>query len=343
MLVQCPKCKTTYKVADNILKGAAPVFRCSRCKYTFDLDWQEPIAPLAENSRRAGAFIHTKEDDRELSFSFSPRTTTPGPDDAGDIAKAESFPEGGDSRIADRWSMSSEAPAADEPFTISEARDSRRKIAADDPAPLSRKDDLIFPPIAPRQESSNNIVPFNSYREQQVSTLPFLSVLALLVVLYSLLTAFQQVNPSASEGWLKTVPLLGDAILKNNHLKNGVLLQSLHASYQNIQGNREVFVLTGIALNRNAVIIREVRVTGQVFNQEGKEIEQQTIWLGNAISPKIVRGMTIQDIANLQRLKSLKRFEIPPGDSVPFTIVFLKPTRGIKDFSCAIVSAEGSA
>ena len=110
-----------------------------------------------------------------------------------------------------------------------------------------------------------------------------------------------------------------------------------------IQGNREVFVVTGVALNQNPVVIREVRIAGQLYNQAGKEIEQQTIWIGNAISPKIVRGMTAQDISDLQRLKPLKTFEIPPGDSVPFTIVFLKPNREAKNFSCEIVSAEDAA
>jgi hypothetical protein len=53
--------------------------------------------------------------------------------------------------------------------------------------------------------------------------------------------------------------------------------------------------------------------------------------------------MTAQDISDLQRLKPLKSFEIPPGDSVSFTIVFLKPTKAAKDFGCEILSAEGEA
>jgi hypothetical protein len=69
-------------------------------------------------------------------------------------------------------------------------------------------------------------------------------------------------------------------------------------------------------------------------------MEQQTIWIGNAISPRIIRGMTVQDISDLQRLKPLKTFEIPPGDSIPFTIVFIKSAKGIKNFSCEVLAAE---
>jgi hypothetical protein len=53
--------------------------------------------------------------------------------------------------------------------------------------------------------------------------------------------------------------------------------------------------------------------------------------------------MTVQDIADLQRLKPLKTFAIPPGDSIPFTIVFLKSTKEANAFSCAVLAAEAEA
>ena len=118
------------------------------------------------------------------------------------------------------------------------------------------------------------------------------------------------------------------------------LIRSARAGYQSIQGNREVFVLTGVASNQNPVVIRQVQITGRVYNETGKEMEEQTIWLGNTISPKIIRGMTPQDISDLQRLKPLKSFEIPPGDSIPFTIIFFKPAKAIREFSCEVLAAE---
>jgi hypothetical protein len=90
------------------------------------------------------------------------------------------------------------------------------------------------------------------------------------------------------------------------------------------------------------VVIRKVRLTGRIFNADGKEIEQETMWIGNALSAKIVRGMNAQDIADLQKLEPLRNFEIPPGDSMPFTLVFLKSNHAAKNFTCAISAAEAS-
>jgi hypothetical protein len=142
---------------------------------------------------------------------------------------------------------------------------------------------------------------------------------------------------------LKKIPLIGSAVLKNNHLKEGILIRSLSTGYQSIQGNREVFTVSGVALNQNPVVLREIQLIGKIYNQDGKEIERQTIWVGNTISPKIIRGMTLEDIPQLQELKPLKSFEIPPGDSIPFTIVFLKSAKGAREFTCGVALAEGDA
>ena len=145
-------------------------------------------------------------------------------------------------------------------------------------------------------------------------------------------------NPQTPENILKNIPLFGATVLKNNHLKDGILIKSLGTSVQSIQGNREVFLITGVALNQNPVVVREIQVTGKVYNRDGKEIEHQTIWVGNTISPKIIRGMTVEDIPQLQELKPLKSFEVPPGDSMPFTIVFLKSTKNANEFTCEVVN-----
>jgi hypothetical protein len=196
-------------------------------------------------------------------------------------------------------------------------------------------------PAQPARDTSDNILALDPFRDQPASIKPFLTLFGLLVIFFSLVSALHQAHPEASEGLVKKIPLVGNTVLKNNHLKNGVALQSLRASYQTIQGNREVFVVTGLAQNQNPVVIRDVRISGQLYDREGEGIEQQTIWLGNAISPKIVRGMTVQDISDLQRLSPLKTFGIPPGEAVPFTIVFMKSSKGVETFTCEILSAEG--
>ena len=338
MIVRCPSCKTTYKVADELVKDTKPAFRCSRCKHTFELESAETPERSVDSAHAAASLFSKTQQERELSFTFAPKKQEDGENRKESIRSSRQdfeFP----ARRAEDQSMGNVESTVDEPLTSSEpdpgmgadqVPDSPPQLSPSQPLPLAR-------------ETTDNVLSLDPYRDQPASTVPFLSLFGLLVMLFGFATAFNLAHPNVSEGIVRSIPLVGPSVLKNNHLKNGVALQSLHASHQTIQGNREVLVITGVAQNQNPVVIREVRVAGQLYNLEGKEIEQQIIWIGNAISPRIIRGMTVQDISDLQRLKPLKTFEMPPGDSIPFTIVFLKSTKEIKDFSCEVLTAEGEA
>jgi predicted Zn finger-like uncharacterized protein len=339
MLVQCPNCKTTYKVSDDVVKGAMPAFRCSRCRHTFETEAQSTSAAVEPQKNQNEPATAANQ---ELSFSF-PEPPAAG---AADTTTPEPAPENKNVAANDAQGQEQltidEARSKDEtPFTIPERGPTAEPESSRDDQDILLATETFFGRGATDEdeESPGQIFPMSSYVEQRASIFPYLTLFALLAIAFSLIAAISRAQPKFSESMVKHIPLLGGVLLRNNHLKNGILIRSLGTSYLSIQGNREVFVVTGVALNQNPVVIREVQITGKVYNDEGKELEQQTIWLGNTISPKIIRGMTGEDIPHLQNLKPLRSFEIPPGDSVPFTIVFLKATKGAKDLTCQVVSA----
>jgi predicted Zn finger-like uncharacterized protein len=346
MLVQCPNCKTTYKVADEVLKGAAPAFRCSRCRHTFELETEvSPVSPVErreEVDQKASAAAQSQE----LSFSFPAKemTEAAGKSAVRPIETTEPARDNaGETPVHDQWSISRSETKDEAPFTMPET--SSTDAPQTSLGEAKEFDKEIFPG-APGQsdddsQSADKVLPMSSYLNQQASILPYLTLFGILVIFFSLLAVISYAHPKASETLLKNIPLIGRSVLKNNHLKDGILLGSLRGRYQSIQGNREVIVITGVAVNQNPVVIREIQVSGRVYNESGKELEQQTIWVGNTLSAKIIRGMTAEDIPHLQSLKPLKSFEMPPGDSVPFAVVFLRSTRSAKDFTCEVALAEG--
>lgn len=342
MIVRCPSCKTTYKVADELVRDTQPAFRCSRCKHTFEIESTETSEQSVDRASMPQRLVSKTQQESELSFTFASKTPENGESRKPSIPSAKHDFEFPARHAEDRstdvvTSMLDQPEVSPEPapgIGIETGSGSPENIAArlspSQPLPLAR-------------ETTDNLLSLDPYRDQPASTAPFLTLFGLLVILFGFATAFHLAHPGISEDLVRSIPLVGSVLLKNNHLKAGVALRSLGASRQTIQGNREVLVVTGIAQNQNPVVIREVRVAGQLYDLGGKEIEQQIIWIGNAISPRIIRNMTLQDISDLQRLKPLKTFEIPPGDSVPFTIVFVKPTKETKDFSCEVLRAESEA
>jgi predicted Zn finger-like uncharacterized protein len=347
MLVQCPNCRTTFRVADEMVKGIAPTFRCSRCKHNFEPEVSEIAPAPPERPVLRDDAVVPEPQEQELTFSFSPSpaaetgATLP-------VATESVNPPAGtsDSSASDRWSMNPEPrhglPEITFPRAAAAANQEQEKIA--DLLTDFDENERAFagPQLKQKQDNPANILAMSFYVDQRASIRPYLSLFGLLLIGFSLLAAMTHAKPAAMENLVKNIPFVGATMLKNNHLKDGVLLQSLRTGYQNIQGDREVLLLTGVAFNQNPVVIREVKVTGKVFNLEGKELEKQTIWIGNTLSPKIIRGMTAEDIPHLQDLKPLKSFELPPGDSIPFTMVFLKPPKQVKDFSLEVVLADGA-
>ena len=176
-----------------------------------------------------------------------------------------------------------------------------------------------------------------------VSIIPYVSLFGILLLTFSLLTLIYQAQPARLEAYLRSIPWFGSVIFKNNHLRQGVVLESLRSGFQKILGGRQVFVISGKISNRNPVSVREIRLEGLIHTAGGKQIGKQTISVGNPISSKIIRDMTVREIAILQRLKPQKRFEIAPDGSAAFTIVFLKPAKDIKAFSCRVLSTKGEA
>lgn len=238
----------------------------------------------------------------------------------------------------DSWSITPTHTRDEDRFTIPEEN---RPPRMDTPAEVNPEFEEDWQNASPPLEESETTPPLDPYRDRPLSTLPYLSLFGALLLIYSLLTVMQQSQPRTIETLIKVIPWLGSSVFKNNHLRQEITLQSLRPSFQTIMGNREVFVLSGVAVNRNPVSVREVRIEGHIYNAEGKEIERQTISVGNAISSKIIRDLTAQEISILQKLSPQKRFEISPDESAGFVIVFLKPSGEVKNFSSLVLSAEG--
>lgn len=346
MLVRCPKCRTTYKVSDEVLKGNTPAFRCSRCKHTFESEAQSAVEASADVEAAGAAAADAAQISEELTFPFEPKAEEIRAPESDKTASVEDqVDKAGTETDAgrDQWSMNDPLrddgpafvmPEINHPIESGKVVDSPKDFPDEDP---------FFPNALHDDETadSNNILAMSSYIDQRASVRPFMTLFGLLVIGFVLLTAISYAHPQTSEKVIKQIPLLGNSVLKNEHLKEGIVIRSLRSDYQTIQGNREVFLITGVAINQNPVVVREIRLAGIAYNDGGRELEKQTIWVGNTISPKIIRGMTAEDIPQLQNLKPLKSFEIPPGDSIPFTIVFLRSVKGAKQFSCEVVAAEG--
>jgi len=314
-------------------------------KETAEIKSAEVSAPAVE-PEQPPAEEKPEHDQTELEKSasdpsFSIPEETPGPAPAESQPRTEPEPPPRPTEEKEEgWTLAPTRSQDREHFTIPEENRSLRMDGPTKSAPEFEEEWPESLPLIGERESSPDSDP---YRDRLLSIVPYVSLFGALLLIFSLLALMYQAQPQTIESVIRSVPWLGAALLKNNHLMHGVALQSLRPGFQAIQGNREVFVLSGVAINRNPVSVREVRIEGHIFNAEGKEIDRQIVAVGNAISSKILRDLTAQEISILQKLNPQKRFEIAPDESAGFVIVFLKPSAEVKNFSCRILSVDAGA
>lgn len=313
MVVQCPSCLTHYRLADSAITASNPVFRCTRCKHVFSLGAAPEARPAEEGLISAPPAAATQEkEERELSFSFpspeEPKIPEITHEETAFTLSAEEQP-----------SLTFGEEEAGPPAVEEDAE-------AETPAEFSlpETEEEAGPPSAPLPEET-------------FSTKPYLSLFGLLMLIYFLATVFHASHAATVEGILRKVPWIGSSVFRNSHLKHGVVLESLRPGFYRIVGNREVFVLAGVAVNQNPVSVREVQVEGVIYDSAGKEVERQTISIGNPISARIIRDLTVQEVSILQKLNPQKSFEISPEQSREFAIVFSKQGgKEITGFTCRV-------
>ena len=341
MQIQCPKCKVTYNVSDNLINSAAPTFRCSRCKHTFVLEMKPQVKPAKRPLSSQAKPPSETEESRELSFSFAsapsaPAAELPAPEDSTLRAPKITGPKlesakGQDGVVAGKetgWSLPLPQPSKTQPVQAP-----TDKTAPPSPVPANE----------PEFEKTWWAPPKQADEKQaaiQFSTAPFLGLFLGLLVFCALLILNYPSRPAELEKLLRWIPGMEWAVFRNNHLKDSIAVQSVTQKVQFIRGNREVFTISGSVVNRNAVSVREVRLEGYLFNAEGKEIARQQISVGNPISTNLIGAVEARDISILQEIGPQKRFSILPDESAPFVIVFLKPAKEIKSFAYRVLSAE---
>jgi hypothetical protein len=279
-------------VADDVIaKGVNPSFRCSRCKHTFEFAPEPdaaptPIADKPAESPGAGP---------ELAFPFAPGERS----EAAARPKPQPEPDASTEVVSPGDRATEEPTNPDREQSLSATPASSAVTPDPTVSPTAGTEDIERP--SPLHEPIDKDVVVEIDRNQAASVKPFLTLFVLLVLAFAFVVAYQRMHPDTTTEWMRSLPLVGRLVVRNDLVKSGVLLKSVETKYQSLQGSREVVVLTGIAVNQNPVMIRNVQLAGQLFDKDGKEIERQTMWIGNAISPQIIRGMTAQDVSDLQR------------------------------------------
>src|SRR5207249_10371666 len=189
MLVKCPQCKTTYKVSDELLKGIAPAFRCSRCKHTFDVEAQELAEEPTEEASSPEHAAPGPAQDQELSFAFAHKAEEDAESFTDAAAQSETRSAEGKEH-SDQWSMSDSESKKEQRLTFSDVHASENTEKIIDAPENTRPQAPQFRSTPTQHETAHNTVSLDPHRDQQASIMPYLTLFGLLGLCYSLVAVF---------------------------------------------------------------------------------------------------------------------------------------------------------
>jgi predicted Zn finger-like uncharacterized protein len=162
---------------------------------------------------------------------------------------------------------------------------------------------------------------------------------ALLLVLaaYALLSVYLYTHPRAIEDLLGRVPLIGAELALPRLSPGSVQLANVEGTYQRVQGDHLVFVVTGIAINNAPVAVGAVQVEARV---SGTQEQRQVVYAGTV--PNDLQALSVREIALLQTLEPPKDAQLAPGAQAPFAAVFVNPAPDLREFAAEVVAVQGA-
>ena len=125
---------------------------------------------------------------------------------------------------------------------------------------------------------------------------------------------------------------------------NGTIgLVKLSGSYvsNNLEG--ELFVIHGETVNEFKGLRSSILIKGTIFGDNGAALQSQSAYSGNPIEENNLKNSSFKEIREAMSNElgeNLVNLNIAPGKAVPFTIVFHKAPKNIKEFSVEVLESK---
>ena len=111
--------------------------------------------------------------------------------------------------------------------------------------------------------------------------------------------------------------------------------------HNSLEGN--LFVIRGEAVNEYKGLRSSVLVKGTIFGDKGEVLQSQSAYCGNPLNDSSLRKLgfkEIRDAMSNELGENLVNLNIGTGKEIPFTIVFNKVPKNIKEFSVEVLESK---
>jgi hypothetical protein len=109
------------------------------------------------------------------------------------------------------------------------------------------------------------------------------------------------------------------------------------------KGEAPVFVIEGRVTNNHSESCHSIKVKGILFDERGRQAAEKTAYCGNLLKREEIQSYPPDRIEKtLQNVygSGLSNFDVAPGGSLPFMLVFFDPPEKVSEFSVEIAGYQ---
>jgi predicted Zn finger-like uncharacterized protein len=350
MLIECPGCHETYTVDMPSVAPDGIEIHCKNCNRTFFIrphgarqsvgnaagnPPQPPVAPVPEERASPESSSH----EAALQTPFDPSMFLQRDEIPYSIVQAYEEP----TRIEepptsleepeDIWS----SPEGYEPLETETSDILLDAEELDDPGQLAGLggDDYFSTPYP----LGKDLVVGKKRPKRRLRLWIGLALAAILIVLLALFArrwatqvSFQKIK-DVGQGALSLLPW--------NKLESGkIQISDLNGYFQDrSRKGGPVFVIEGNVTNRYKNPCHSIQVKGILFDERGNPAAEKIVYCGNVLSGQNIKSMSRKKIEqSLQNTygSTLSNFNIEPGTSVPFMLIFFDPPAKLSEYSLEV-------
>ena len=382
MVIVCPECSTKFRVNPERIPEAGAKVRCARCRHVFlaKKELPEEIAPVVSEPVppvEAEPSSFTPEPEMPVEPPPEPLAEPAAEEPQLDIKEPESFDEEENSFSYDQFrdldaskteeesftfgsdkesdELSTEPEEMDESFSFAgPAEESTVEEAQEEPAEepeppqLSAEDKIakIFAddepaPSESEQEPVPAVLPAGPGAKKSNPASSVIRVLLLLILGLAIIAgALYYINgPEQIEQAIQQ--LFGQQFQQTE--EGRISLSELEGKFVNNLDAGELFVIRGAATNNYREPRASIQVKGIIFDQNGKQLLQKTIFCGNPISDQELQTLPFSKLEEMMRNqfgKAMDNMKVNHKETIPFVIAFNDLPKNLSEFSVSIASSE---
>jgi len=346
MIIECPHCGTRFRLDPRQLSDGRSMLKCARCRRVF---------PAPGSGAAARGRSKSKASDENLSFSFddddewrAPELTSDAltedalvlnaPDDSdagGEPAPAPALPRRpratrplpGQESL--RFDVERDYEQGDAAAEDSEAAARRRwgREAADE------DDDAAGFALGEARKTARA-----EAGKGGISVRSVFVFLAVVVGGYGAMTWSLLDDPDWSRRLTQSLPVIG-ATIDDSDAAAHVLLRDVQGRYERTRDGKNVFIVTGTAVNNSSESLRGVQIVATLYDGANQRLQDQRAPCGNALEARI-RELSVHQVSILRSIKPPPGYAVQPGGRCPFVGIFLDVPPTTASFAAAVAAAQ---